>query len=243
MPPDRARNADVLDLTITQKHHSLTNHLIHTKKRKEKENRPTVTHTTEVIEISSDEDEEPVPPPPRTPKKGAPPTPNERARLLLTALEKKFRALEQEKKQLEAQVNCLRQENAEFRAKGTVHLNNDDVDEHILCEVCSLTMWTPYVLTCGHAFCGSCLESWFDRALRDWASRYPQFPPHVLQAAHIARYGIPPPQYLCPKCRTAVSSKPTQDFTLKGLVGTIAKAKGEAKPGAKETSFRKYFDS
>ncbi|TFK31448.1 hypothetical protein BDQ12DRAFT_740003 [Crucibulum laeve] len=107
-------------------------------------------------------------------------------------------------------ILSLQNENAEMRAreeqlKNKIVLDTHLIEDYIVCELCSLTLWSPFMLIeCGHAFCKSCIEKWFQtQSMR---------------------------QYTCPKCRENVTTRPAEDFVLKSLVNLIAEAGGGCVP-------------
>lgn len=101
---------------------------------------------------------------------------------------------------------------------------------------------------CGHAFCAQCLLDWLDtehkrlepgqaahvrhgppvslRTLQQYP-RIAQVYPDLLQLA-TAPNGASP--YTCPHCRTPVTSRPIEPFTLTHIVRKVAKSNGEASP-------------
>ncbi|KAK7042373.1 RING-type domain-containing protein [Favolaschia claudopus] len=175
-------------------------------KQTRKENRPVIS--SEVIEISSDEDEdEPIAP---------------RASVA-SKLQTKIRELER--------VNAaMKRENDELKKKQTL---STDLEEQISCEVCSGTLWAPYILTCGHTFCQHDLENWFSVALKQHRNVYPHYNPNAQQHANV--YGfyqqqlqLPLPAYTCPKCRDKVSARPIQNFAVKAVVRAVHA--GESSP-------------
>ncbi|KAF5343044.1 hypothetical protein D9758_011156 [Tetrapyrgos nigripes] len=227
MPADHSRT-EVVDLISQAKRpasSSSTSNTRNTKKRKEKENRPTVT--LDVIEISSDEDEVPMPPPQKARK-----TRHDDGQV--AELQKMLKKVELEKEKLEKENARLKKEVSAFKAMeqdDVVHLNVDDLELHTLCDV---------LTACGHTFCNACLDGWFDKALKQWVVQNPHFANHL---RHAAFYNLPLPQYCCPKCRAKVSTKPTPNFSLKGLIELVAKANGEKNENeGPDATFVQYFE-
>ncbi|KAI1783645.1 hypothetical protein LXA43DRAFT_1102274 [Ganoderma leucocontextum] len=144
----------------------------------------------------------------------------------------------------------------------TAHLDPvpASADEHLKtivaeksdCPICLQKMWRPYILTqCGHTFCVSCLQEWFNTAYAEHIDEYPEYNPQQLISAAVrarfARTDIPPgikrnlnltvaslfyetrrPQFSCPSCREPVHAPPVENFALKDLIHTIADpAQGE----------------
>ncbi|EAU91567.2 hypothetical protein CC1G_02056 [Coprinopsis cinerea okayama7 len=213
---------------------------------------PIVSHH-EVIEISSDDDEPP-PPPRRTSVAPSSST--------VAELRKQVRRLKDEKEQLKRKVQtlhddlestvqkirCLETQSNEGRDK--VVLPYDDLEDIISCNICTNTMFVPYILSgCGHTFCQKCLIEWFDATLRNFLNANPHYNPNqplgphlaaLLQqpqllmnpaaAAFIAAHSPPQPQYNCPECRAPVKSAPTENFGMKSLVQMVANARKEAIP-------------
>ncbi|KAF5342737.1 hypothetical protein D9758_015920 [Tetrapyrgos nigripes] len=206
-----------------------------TKQCKEKEKRP-----IEVIELS-DDDELPLSKTQKT-----------RHDYGQTAeLQEMLRKVEQlaleKQRRLEEENTRLKNELSAYQAM--IHLNVDDVEAHILCDVCESTMWSPFILTgCGHTFCEACLNCWFDETLKQWKVQNPQMT-WVLQNNHFVNSlrsagitEIPIPQYCCPKCRVKVLRQPAPNFSLKGLVELVAQANGERNENkGPNASFVKYF--
>ncbi|RPD78297.1 hypothetical protein L226DRAFT_610241 [Lentinus tigrinus ALCF2SS1-7] len=208
----------------------------------------------EIIEISSDEDE----PPPR--KKTATSS---------SASEKKIKELQEENKSLMAALAAAKAAHAQALAalpaaplppkvqapppdaKADKFLSA--VEDHVTCEVCTVKMWHPFTLACGHTFCKDCLVDWFNTALIKHLSAHPHYdaqrvvplqyrnvlaqpniPTHT--RAHYEREiaiimsTTPQPKYSCPTCRVLVKAKPAENFVVKHLVRTIAGVQGESCP-------------
>ncbi|KAI0661186.1 hypothetical protein C8Q70DRAFT_1052293 [Cubamyces menziesii] len=209
--------------------------------------------TTEVIEISSD-DEVPVP---------------KRPSGSMTALERRIKELEEENKKWK-EAAMAAQAALAFQTKPQPQLEEphkqptppadtrfdkflSTVDEHVTCEICTMKMWQPYTLSCGHTFCRDCLQDWFNTALVQHMTTHPQYnpqtvvPPHWRAAlarpdlSHIARRQIereidmimeatPQPAYSCPTCRLEIRNKPAENFVVKHIVRTVAGVQGESCP-------------
>ncbi|KAI0291103.1 hypothetical protein BC826DRAFT_508323 [Russula brevipes] len=111
------------------------------------------------------------------------------------------------------------------------------LDDSICCEVCTHTMWSPYLCVpfrllrltqpvrgrlishfslanCGHTFCQGCITDWFNTTLEH----------HRLSTAR------GPPPYTCPSCRIPVRLPPVQNFSLKRIVRLAAESRGESSP-------------
>jgi hypothetical protein len=97
-----------------------------------------------VIEISDSDDDAPAPP-------------KKRKTSVELQLEKDIKKLKQENEAKKAEIALLRA--AATQNPGPS--NNDlisEVEDSVTCEICTLKMWTPYILECGHTFCHCCLE-------------------------------------------------------------------------------------
>ena len=128
-----------------------------------------------------------------------------------------------------------------------------ELEEIVTCEICTMKMWAPYALPCGHTFCQTCLQDWFGTTQAQHLANYPQDPGlaaalnqlyHALrspllpparrhamqmQVAHLEAQR-PRPKYTCPTCRAQCTSRPTEVFAIKAVVERIAKAQGEDVP-------------
>ncbi|KAF9819176.1 hypothetical protein IEO21_02347 [Rhodonia placenta] len=126
-----------------------------------------------------------------------------------------------------------------------------ELEELVTCEICTLKMWAPYTLPCGHTFCQPCLTDWFNTTLAQHITNNPHYNPAVVAAlratlngpnvpaglrrtyeAQIAllEHQHPPPSYTCPTCRTVCRTKPVEVYTLKSVVRNVADALGETSP-------------
>ncbi|KAL0581803.1 hypothetical protein V5O48_000171 [Marasmius crinis-equi] len=200
---------------------------------------------TDVIEISSDEDEGP-----QLPQKRKPPPPANSASL--SRLEKEVKKLKEENARLaqkQAQSEKELERHKKEKEKNTIRLDVSDLEELISCEICTMKLWTPCILSgCGHTFCQSCLQDWFSTTLAQHMTTYPHYdvnqrlPTFVQDAVDLQPQYAPlflqqyapalPPQppYTCPTCRAPVKSRPIEDYSLKAVVRTVAKAQRESSP-------------
>ncbi|PRT56238.1 RING finger protein PSH1 [Wickerhamiella sorbophila] len=71
------------------------------------------------------------------------------------------------------------------------------VSGSLTCHVCHDIMCEPYMLQCGHAFCGVCLEHWF-RTVKSKSSALS-----------------------CPVCRTSASTKPVLSLALRDIYNAM----------------------
>ncbi|KAF7298505.1 Ring finger domain-containing protein [Mycena kentingensis (nom. inval.)] len=180
--------------------------------------------STEVIEISSDEDDEPV----AKRASGAGP-----AKMKL--MQARIKELERDRDALKKEVAKLQKERKESQASKQ---SATDLEDAVCCEICSSKMWSPYILECGHSFCRTDLEDWFQGALNRHRTQYPHYnlnaqpaiPHNLLGFGVAAAFQMPQPSYTCPKCRAAVRSKPIQNFVVKHVVELVAKSMRETSP-------------
>jgi len=129
------------------------------------------------------------------------------------------------------------------------------LEDQLNCEVCTGRLWSPHMsvsllydpsfLTrrsdrlpeCGHIFCQTCLQEWFNTTLAHFLATHPHYDANNPMYHLRAFPHMPPPaayqqapQYTCPTCRATVQNKPVEVFALKALVRTIAAAAGESSP-------------
>ncbi|CCM06210.1 uncharacterized protein FIBRA_08454 [Fibroporia radiculosa] len=149
-------------------------------------------------------------------------------------------------KSLQKQLNEAKKEVQRLKA-----VQPSSLEDHISCEICTLKLWTPYVLPCGHSFCQTCLQDWFNTTLAQHMTSHPDYNQPALAPYRTALQnpGLPQqtrlqiqmhitqlesrqprPQYTCPTCRSLVKTKPVEVYALKHLVRTIAGSMGETSP-------------
>lgn len=94
---------------------------------------------------------------------------------------------------------------------------------------------------CGHTFCSSCLNDWFNTTLAHHMQAHPHYTAeitvpaqfrarqnHPRMAEALRRYiaeqreRMPHPQYTCPTCREVVLTKPVEVYALKEMVRMVA---------------------
>ncbi|KIY53079.1 hypothetical protein FISHEDRAFT_69220 [Fistulina hepatica ATCC 64428] len=164
-------------------------------------------------------------------------------------LQLKMTSLLIQKAEVQTQMARLREElqGAKSAANG---MNLSKIDDHICCEICTLKMWRPFILpACGHTFCMSCLQDWFQTILTRHVREHPQWDislpsgelptstalalqryPRVYQdvvTVLIPYRSMPGPQYTCPRCRASVKTAPIEDYALKAIVAAVATETGE----------------
>ncbi|KAI8993843.1 hypothetical protein BD414DRAFT_480613 [Trametes punicea] len=178
----------------------------------------------------------------------------------MTALERRIKHLEEEnKKWRDAALASQNAHPGTLQKQATLLANTrfdnflSAVDEHICCAICTMKMWHPYTLSCGHTFCRNCLQDWFSTALAQHMAAHPRYNPQatipqhwratlarpdlsLAARRHIEREigmlldALPQPTYSCPTCRVEVRNKPAENFVVKHLVRTVAGVQGESCP-------------
>jgi len=188
----------------------------------------------EVIEISSDDDS------------SSPSLPDR----MVTDLRRQVRKLKEEnaqcKKDLvvaEKELVKARENVSEMQAslrpeKGKLVLDASHLEDQLSCEVCTGRLWSPHILPeCGHIFCQTCLQEWFNTTLAHFLAIHPDYNgnnPMRQAFPHLPAH-LQAPEYTCPTCRTIVQNRPVEVFVLKALVRTIATAAGESSPAKPST--------
>ncbi|KAH7919110.1 hypothetical protein BV22DRAFT_1123457, partial [Leucogyrophana mollusca] len=84
--------------------------------------------------------------------------------------------------ELQGEVEQLNTEISRLRgiACGGQKVDVSKLEDHISCEVCTLKMWSPFILPdCGHTFCQSCLTDWFGMTLAQYTTRHPAYNPRA----------------------------------------------------------------
>ncbi|KAI1796402.1 hypothetical protein LXA43DRAFT_987482 [Ganoderma leucocontextum] len=216
------------------------------KQRSKQKAKAPLPPASEIIEISSDDDEP-------LAKKPA---------VSVNVIEKRVKELEEENRKLKAALEAAKAARPspmpEVKVAAPAPAAQTDkllsaIEDHINCEVCTLKLWNPYTLFCGHTFCAGCLQDWFSTAYAHHLAKYPAYDPQQLIPGHLraalARADLPPhrrrdidreiaimvsttphPEYSCPTCRVLIRAKPAENFVVKHLVRTIAAAQGESPP-------------
>ncbi|KAG9307875.1 hypothetical protein JVU11DRAFT_13132 [Chiua virens] len=167
-----------------------------------------------------------------------------------------IKKLKEELKRAERQLELASREVEELKRKRDCSSKDalSGLEEYTSCEVCTVTMWSPYTLSeCGHSFCKECLIDWFSRAQAQHMTANPHLDAYrgpiagqlhnlVQMVPNLHAYGPHGqnhlrailvelqrhrPEYNCPTCRKEVLNKPVEDFRLKGLITEIAERMGE----------------
>ncbi|KAI0633321.1 hypothetical protein C8Q77DRAFT_1114328 [Trametes polyzona] len=253
--PVRLIKSEVVDLSTndgTRPRKKLVVEKKSLRQRSKQKARAPLPPPSEIIEISSDDDDAP---------------PAKRPSGSMSALERRVKELEEEnKKWKQALLASQAAQTAQPQSppstphkepKPTPHAKSDQfisaIDEHVSCEICTMKMWNPYTLACGHTFCMDCLQDWFSTALAQHMATHPHYNPQASIPRHwrdaLARPdlsigarrqieleirrlsdAIPQPSYSCPTCRVEVRNKPAENFVVKHIVRTVAGAQGESCP-------------
>ncbi|KAF8875799.1 hypothetical protein CPB84DRAFT_1689472 [Gymnopilus junonius] len=111
----------------------------------------------------------------------------------------------------------------------------EELSEQLDCEICSSRMWTPYMYAKFLTEHPENVPQPLHRTatLNELTTAITQNPQLVLHQGvvdMIIQLLPPGPKYTCPACREPVRSRPTEAFSLKALVRTIAAAAGESSP-------------
>ncbi|EGO25091.1 hypothetical protein SERLADRAFT_386462 [Serpula lacrymans var. lacrymans S7.9] len=212
------------------------------KSRKTKSKKPLpVIDPDDIVELTSGDEQTP-------PKKPAQPADKQ-----IVRLQKEIRKLKQSNAEYQRDLSRVSQTSAVTK-KERKFIDVNKLEDSISCEVCTLKMWTPYILSeCGHSFCQSCLQDWFSATFTHHMAVHPNFIqgqtiPHQARALllhpsilfdaklqqqvqlMLAQYQSLQPPYTCPKCRHGVYTRPVEDFKLKAIVQQMAEALGELSP-------------
>ncbi|KAL4074343.1 hypothetical protein V8B97DRAFT_2020852 [Scleroderma yunnanense] len=176
----------------------------------------------------------------------------------VASLEQALKVANQRAAEEVSELKSLEKAQAEEIAflRGAVKKNDfSELEDHILCEVCTHRMWKPYVLPgCGHCFCQDCLVDWFSTTQAHFMANHPDYEPrrafaynqlrellssipvllnpriqHQIQALLADLWKLQP-EYTCPSCRKSVVTAPVEDFRLKALVRHISGLQGESSP-------------
>ncbi|KAK0220723.1 hypothetical protein IW262DRAFT_1462086 [Armillaria fumosa] len=147
---------------------------------------------------------------------------------------------EQQAKRYEVELNETQRQ---LRALQATYAS---LEEDIVCEICSLTMWVPFVLPdCGHTICETCIQSWLGRILDQhchdsdppflWTQpvEIPEVATMTMMQVRLEymvmlavfeeiRKAMNEPCFNCLICCQAVKSRPVQAYTMKSIVQKVA---------------------
>ncbi|KAI6000778.1 hypothetical protein EDD15DRAFT_1793764 [Pisolithus albus] len=209
----------------------------------------------EVLEISDFDEVQPSPP--AASKRKTEVSNTENLQRAVNSLEQALRLANQRAAQELSELKSLEKTQAEEISALRSALSKDfsELEDHILCEVCTHKMWKPYLLPdCGHCFCEDCLVGWFTTTQVKFMHSNPDYDPQHAMAhgqLHVLLKSIPAilnphvrqqlkallsklrqmrPEYTCPSCRKTAVTKPVEDFRLKALVKHISDLQGEVNP-------------
>ncbi|KAH9924879.1 uncharacterized protein B0H18DRAFT_1085366 [Fomitopsis serialis] len=197
--------------------------------RSKQKNRAPVPQAAEVVEISSDDE-----------AVASRPKPARRSQHEANAhLQRQLKEALQEVERLRKEARAAEKQKAVAEPPDPTLLA--DLEESVTCEICTLKMWAPFALPCGHTFCQTCLQDWFGSTQAQHLTNYPQQAGPDLAAYRnpsAARTSprtpveaaFPRPKYTCPTCRTECKTRPTEVFALKSITERVAKAQGENAP-------------
>lgn len=208
----------------------------------------------EVLEISESDEAQPSLP---AAKRKTEDSTTESLKRTVNSLEQALKLANQRAAQEHSELKSLEKAQAEEINALRSALSKDfsELEDHILCEVCTHKMWKPYLLPdCGHSFCQDCLVDWFTTTKAKFMNSHPDYDAQramVLGPLRILLNSIPAllnpyvqqqlkallinlrrmqPEHTCPSCRKPVVTKPVENFRLKALVRHISDLQGEPTP-------------
>ncbi|KZS99752.1 uncharacterized protein LAESUDRAFT_765218 [Laetiporus sulphureus 93-53] len=179
-----------------------------------------------------------------------------RSKSTIGNVQQQMKSMQNEIARLKGELSSAKARAREMEKASQQAMSGSSLDDVTNCEICTLRMWTPSTLACGHTFCQNCLQGWFGSQLAQYMSTHPHHNMPNLEAYRIAlrdpflsaqqrielesqlRIAILQhhPDYTCPSCRAVVKERPIEVYAIKSVVRSAAGAAGE-------TSLTKYAPS
>ncbi|KAL1675938.1 hypothetical protein EV122DRAFT_280598 [Schizophyllum commune] len=213
------------------------------KKTTKKKSKPPAN--VEIVEISDDDDDNP----------SAQNDVNSRMQRQVQELKQENSRLKHDCARSAKELSVVRQELKAADKGKSKAVMDPEMDDLLSCEICTMRVWTPVLIpSCGHTFCKKCLLDWFNQTYIQHLAANPGYNPIRAQATLprnvefllgsispndlqrvkqlLAVYAQPAPNFTCPSCRQAVTTRPTEVYQLKKVVHKIAGENGEKEPAS-----------